>query len=310
MKTSSQPVHPGQIFFDQAMEPLGVSRNKLARDIDVPVGRISDIVSGKRGITPDTALRLAKYFGTAAELWMRLQAEYDLHVARNSVWKDIEPRVRNYVPANDAAPTTAPVVEMDAVIDEPIAAIEPPAAPIVDEPVEAMVEAVAEAPIEEPAEEIFDAPVEAPIETVIEEPAEEIFEAPIEEIVELPVQIETPAVEHVAIYTEPKQPVFSGPDAEMTPSFEPEVISPTTHSVFPGGVAEDAETMVADPPPAAELESPPVEVQPLAATAIDIPLPSRDELLNAEPALSWDDPEDDDLDIPDPEAFRLPFDPG
>jgi addiction module HigA family antidote len=75
-----------------------VSRNKLARDIDVPVGRISDIVSGKRGITPDTALRLSKYFGTDAELWMRLQSDYDLYVARDTSWSEIEPRVRAYEP--------------------------------------------------------------------------------------------------------------------------------------------------------------------------------------------------------------------
>lgn len=76
------------------MKPLGISRNQLARDIDVPVGRISDITNGKRGITADTALRLAHYLGTDAELWMGLQAEYDLHVARMTTWPAIEPRVR------------------------------------------------------------------------------------------------------------------------------------------------------------------------------------------------------------------------
>ena len=75
--TDIEPKHPGKILFDQVMTPLGVSRNKLARDIDVPVGRISDIVAGKRGVTPDTALRFAKYFGTSAELWLRLQADFD-----------------------------------------------------------------------------------------------------------------------------------------------------------------------------------------------------------------------------------------
>jgi len=76
------------------MAPLGISRNQLARDIDVPVGRISDITNGKRGITADTALRLARYFGTDAELWLKLQADYDLHVARSTVWPEIAPRVR------------------------------------------------------------------------------------------------------------------------------------------------------------------------------------------------------------------------
>lgn len=102
MTQKTHPVHPGKILFEQAMTPLGVSRNKLARDIDVPVGRISDIVSGKRGITPDTALRLSKYFGTTPELWLRLQSDYDLSVARNTVWAEIEPRVRAFQPPNGA----------------------------------------------------------------------------------------------------------------------------------------------------------------------------------------------------------------
>ena len=86
--------HPGKILFEQVMQPLGVSRNKLARDIGVPVGRISDIVSGKRGITPDTALRLAKYLGTSGELWMRLQSDYDLFCARRDTWAEVEPQVQ------------------------------------------------------------------------------------------------------------------------------------------------------------------------------------------------------------------------
>lgn len=88
------PLHPGRILLLQAMEPLGISRNQLARDIDVPVGRISDITNGKRGITADTALRLGRYFGTGPELWLRLQAEYDLYVSRTTTWPSIEGRVR------------------------------------------------------------------------------------------------------------------------------------------------------------------------------------------------------------------------
>ncbi len=80
------------------MVPLGVSRNKLARDIDVPVGRISDIVAGKRGVTPDTALRFAKYFGTTAELWLRLQSDYDLQVARETTWREAEAKVAVFEP--------------------------------------------------------------------------------------------------------------------------------------------------------------------------------------------------------------------
>jgi antitoxin HigA-1 len=94
MAKYTAPLHPGQILLKRAMEPLGISRNQLARDLDVPVGRISDITNSKRGVTADTALRLGRYFGTGPELWLRLQAEYDIGVARVSSWKIIEERVR------------------------------------------------------------------------------------------------------------------------------------------------------------------------------------------------------------------------
>jgi antitoxin HigA-1 len=97
--------HPGRILLDEVMTPLGVSRNQLARDIDVPVGRISAIVSGARAITADTALRLARYFGTTPDLWMRLQADYDLARAREQVGAEIAERVRvlqNRAPVSDA----------------------------------------------------------------------------------------------------------------------------------------------------------------------------------------------------------------
>lgn len=95
------PEHPGRILRDRVMAPLGVSRNRLARDIDVPVGRVSELVSGKRSVTPDTALRLAKYFGTSAELWLRLQWEYDLHQARTKRWPTVEDRVRVLTPSGE-----------------------------------------------------------------------------------------------------------------------------------------------------------------------------------------------------------------
>lgn len=113
--TDTTPKHPGKILFDQVMTPLGVSRNKLARDIDVPVGRISDIVAGKRGVTPDTALRFAKYFGTTAELWLRLQADYDLYVARTTTWREAEPKVAEFEPAANSAAASAPPAESAAV---------------------------------------------------------------------------------------------------------------------------------------------------------------------------------------------------
>ena len=75
---------------------MGISINRLARDIVVPPGRISEIVNGKRGITADTALRLARFFGTSPDVWLGLQVEYDLRVANQSVGKEIEQRVHPF----------------------------------------------------------------------------------------------------------------------------------------------------------------------------------------------------------------------
>jgi addiction module HigA family antidote len=77
------PIPPGEVLFEEFMKPLGMSRNRLARDIDVPVSRVSDIVRGKRSITADSALRLAEYFGTSPELWLNLQADFDRRVVRS-----------------------------------------------------------------------------------------------------------------------------------------------------------------------------------------------------------------------------------
>jgi addiction module HigA family antidote len=88
------PIPPGEILYEDFMKPLGVSINALAREIAVPPNRISEIVSGKRSITADTALRLGKYFGVSAELWLSLQVDYDLRVAKRTTWRKAEPRVR------------------------------------------------------------------------------------------------------------------------------------------------------------------------------------------------------------------------
>jgi addiction module HigA family antidote len=91
------PIHPGEVLLEEFMKPMAISINRLARDLDVPPGRISNIVNGKRAITADTALRLGKFFGISAELWVGLQADYDLRLARRRAWPDIESRVRQYV---------------------------------------------------------------------------------------------------------------------------------------------------------------------------------------------------------------------
>ena len=88
------PIPPGEILLEEFMKPLGVSQNRLARDIDVPVSRIAGIVKGERAITADTALRLARFFATSAEMWMNLQADYDLRLARRAMGVDIDKRVR------------------------------------------------------------------------------------------------------------------------------------------------------------------------------------------------------------------------
>ena len=87
------PVHPGEIL-NETLEDFGLSMNRLALDIHVPANRISAIVTGKRGITGETALRLARYFGTTAVYWMNLQARYDLETARDTFEAEVKAKVR------------------------------------------------------------------------------------------------------------------------------------------------------------------------------------------------------------------------
>ena len=76
------PVHPGEILREEFLEPMGLSQYRLAKELSVPARRINEIVHGKRSISADTALRLARYFGTSDEFWMNLQMHYDLEVER------------------------------------------------------------------------------------------------------------------------------------------------------------------------------------------------------------------------------------
>jgi addiction module HigA family antidote len=84
------PVHPGEVLLEDFMKPLELSQYRVAKDIGVPPLRISEIVRSKRAVTADTAMRLARYFGTTAGIWMRLQAQYDLEIAQRDHGKDIE----------------------------------------------------------------------------------------------------------------------------------------------------------------------------------------------------------------------------
>ncbi len=85
MKKNLLPLtSPGEILNEEFLSPLGVSQYRLAKDIHVPSRRINEIVRGQRSITPDTALRLGKYFGVSAQFWLNLQARYDLQTAERS----------------------------------------------------------------------------------------------------------------------------------------------------------------------------------------------------------------------------------
>ena len=88
------PIHPGEILLEDFMKPLGLSSYRVAKDIGVPALRISQIVRGQRSITADTAMRLARYFGTSAGIWLRLQARYDLEIAESKMAKRINREVK------------------------------------------------------------------------------------------------------------------------------------------------------------------------------------------------------------------------
>ncbi len=87
------PIHPGEQLREEFMKPFGLSAYKLAKDIDVPVSRVQDLVAERRAITGDTALRLARYFGTTPEFWLNLQRDYDLELAEIEVGDQITAKV-------------------------------------------------------------------------------------------------------------------------------------------------------------------------------------------------------------------------
>lgn len=92
-------VHPGEILMEEFLKPLGISQNRLARDIRVPPRRINEIVLGKRAITPDTALRLARYFSMSARFWLGLQMDFDLEEASGSAAEAIQREIEPVTPA-------------------------------------------------------------------------------------------------------------------------------------------------------------------------------------------------------------------
>jgi len=93
MAKKPAPIHPGEILLEEFLQPMGITQYRLAKDVNVPARRINEIVLGKRSITADTALRLARYFGMTEQFWMNLQTRYDLELEKDR----LGPRLREEV---------------------------------------------------------------------------------------------------------------------------------------------------------------------------------------------------------------------
>ena len=91
------PIHPGEILLEEFLKPMGISQYRLAKDISVPARRVNEIVPGKRAISPDTALRLSRYFGMSERFWINLQARYGLEVEKDRLADKLDDEVRVHV---------------------------------------------------------------------------------------------------------------------------------------------------------------------------------------------------------------------
>jgi addiction module HigA family antidote len=98
-KKKMLPLHPGEILLEEFLKPMGLSQNRLALDIRVPARRINEIVQGKRRITADTALRLARYFKMSPQFWLGLQIDFDLDVAEDKLADRLDKEIQVYSPA-------------------------------------------------------------------------------------------------------------------------------------------------------------------------------------------------------------------
>ena len=94
MPKRMKPIHPGEILLEEFLQPMGISQYRLAKDIHVPARRINEVVHGKRSITADTALRLARYFATTEQFWMNLQTRYDLEVVKDRLGSRLDNEVQ------------------------------------------------------------------------------------------------------------------------------------------------------------------------------------------------------------------------
>ena len=90
------PITPGDVLLEEFLKPMEIAQNQLAKDINVPANRVSQIIHGKREITADTALRLDKYFGIEPEFWLNLQMRYNMKIAKSKVCEKIEKEVKNH----------------------------------------------------------------------------------------------------------------------------------------------------------------------------------------------------------------------
>ncbi len=98
VKDKLAPIHPGEVLLEEFLKPMGLSQNRLAIDIRVPARRINEIVLGKRRITVDTALRLARYFNMSPQFWLGLQMDYDLDLAEDELVEKIAREVKIFTP--------------------------------------------------------------------------------------------------------------------------------------------------------------------------------------------------------------------
>lgn len=99
IKRKLPPIHPGEILMEEFLKPMRISQYKLAKDINVPARRINEIVQGKRSITPDTALRLSRFFGLSERFWVNLQARYDLEIEKDRLKERLDKEVHVYASA-------------------------------------------------------------------------------------------------------------------------------------------------------------------------------------------------------------------
>src|ERR1700704_520502 len=101
------PIHPGEILQEEFLSPLGISQYRLAKETSVPPRRINEIVRGTRAISADTALRLARYFGTSERFWLNLQTRYDLEIEKERLGKRLKSEVMTRLPNREAVPARA-----------------------------------------------------------------------------------------------------------------------------------------------------------------------------------------------------------